>query len=228
MANKSTSFAESTVWKIINIAGISIMMNLTFILFCLPVVTIPAATCGLYSAIRFYIRGDGWFKGFIKGFTTNIWRMLIIGTVLMGIIVIMFNDLYTIITNYQSGDLTHLIISSIILAIPVMLLASIIVFNVYFPNTTINLLSDAATFCFMAPLQLLLTGVLMWAPVGLAFFKQTFGIIWEFALVFIAVYFAVIIFASTVFLKDSLISVLEGKRATGELPPKSIDDDNEM
>ena len=56
------------IGKAINYAGNTVMMNLLFLVACLPIVTIGQAWCGLLTAVRYQIRGDKWTAGFKKGF----------------------------------------------------------------------------------------------------------------------------------------------------------------
>ena len=51
---------ESKIMKLVNLAGTAIMVNLLFLLACIPVVTIGQAFSALLTAIRYQIRGDRW------------------------------------------------------------------------------------------------------------------------------------------------------------------------
>ena len=86
---------ESRVLKIVNFAGTIVMLNFVFLLACIPVVTIGPAFSGLYSGVRYMIRGDGPIKGFWEGFRTHFARMMIAGVVFTAItayFVIMINS----------------------------------------------------------------------------------------------------------------------------------------
>ena len=61
----------------LNKAGTAVMMNLMFLVSCLPIVTIGAAWSGLYGAVRYSIRGDSWFAGFKYGYKCHFFRNLI-------------------------------------------------------------------------------------------------------------------------------------------------------
>ena len=82
MDEKSVSF-----WKGVNLAGTAIMINLAFLICCLPVVTIGPAVCGMYAALRYVVRGDGWFTGFVAGIKKNFIRNALVGSVLLIMIV---------------------------------------------------------------------------------------------------------------------------------------------
>ncbi len=218
MAKQKYDFTESAVWKALQFAGNAIMLNVVFLAFCLPIVTIGPAFCGLYSGVRYYIRKDSWFKGFIEGFKTNVWRMMAIWVAAAAAILYLGNDVLTIAKNFKPEFLPSLIPISLITLLLMAFLASVIVYNVYFPRKTIDLLTEAASFTFKAFPALVLSAVLFWAPVAVLLVLM--GFIFEFVMVFIAVYFVVVAAFSTAMLKKPLIKVLEEKRASGELPPK--------
>ena len=60
MEEKQTIFQK--FMGVVNKIGSAIMLNLLFLVSCIPVVTIGNATAGLYSAVRFSIRGDSTFQ----------------------------------------------------------------------------------------------------------------------------------------------------------------------
>ena len=64
----------SKVLNLVNKIGTFILMNMMFLIGCLPIVTIGASWSGLYSAVRFTIRGEGWFAGYKEGFKTGLLR----------------------------------------------------------------------------------------------------------------------------------------------------------
>lgn len=79
--------------NVITLAGTAILMNLMFLIACIPIVTIGPAWCGLMSSVRYNIRGEGWFQGFKKGFCTRFWRSLIIWCLCLPLCLFFLNDL---------------------------------------------------------------------------------------------------------------------------------------
>ena len=105
MDEKSVSF-----WKGVNLAGTAMMINLAFLICCLPVVTIGPAVCGMYAALRYVVRGDGWFTGFVAGIKKNFIRNALVGSVLLIMIVVMAKDLDTALGVFLlSGEYEMLI-----------------------------------------------------------------------------------------------------------------------
>lgn len=211
---KNYNDGESGIWKVIGIAGNAIMMNLLFIVFCIPIVTIGPAICGLFSAVRFFIRGDSWISGFFKGFKTNIWRVLPVWLISLVAMVFVGNDVLITANNYDSKYLASLIISSVILLLVMMFVSAFLVYNVYFPGKMLDMLTEVSTFMFKVPLHVLVVTVVFWAPLGIALGLK--GVMFEFVLVFIALYFSVSAFLCTFILKKPLIKVLNAKKEAGE------------
>lgn len=86
---------------VITLAGTAILMNLMFLVAALPIVTIGPAWCGLMTSIRYNIRGDGWFAGFRKGFTTRFWRSLICWCLCLVVCLFFFVDFKLAVDTVQ-------------------------------------------------------------------------------------------------------------------------------
>ena len=94
---------ESTIEKInriITMAGTAVLMNLLFIVSCLPIVTIGQAWCALLNGLRYNIRGDSWFEGYKVGFKRRFWRGTISWCVMLAINSYFLLDLnHTVLNN---------------------------------------------------------------------------------------------------------------------------------
>lgn len=212
MINRETNYGESKFWKFVNLAGNAIGANLFFVLLCLPVVTIGPATSGLYSAIRYMIRRESWFKGFMEGFKKNFLRTMIAGIVLLGVMVYLLLEFNVAVTFFsQTGDYMPMITCAIPMLFPAMIAAALWPLNIYIPYGTMDWLKNAVNLIIKAPLMVLVSALLWWLPVFvlLYFFTLIFG----FIIMFFAVYFSLTVFVSTMLLKDGLIHQLQLYRA---------------
>lgn len=225
---KSTDFFDSPIWDFIEMAGKNIGINLLFVAACIPIVTIGPACCGLFSAIRYYVRKDSMFEGFKKGFTTNIWRMMIIW--IIGAVITLYFGLiiFDIAKHFKTEYLVDLIFPSLICAVCISFLTATVVYNVYFPRKMIDLLTESAAFVFRAPLQVFISGILFCAPIVAfgPFFDYLFDPL--IIVVVIAIYFVLVALGATILLKNPLIKVLNEKRASGEFPPLRKDEEEEL
>ncbi len=207
MIRKETNYSESKFWKLINLAGNAMGANMLFILCCLPVVTIGPATCGLYSAIRYMIRKEGWFQGFKEGFCKHFLRSMIAGILCVGMMAYLVMN-FNIAVNYytETGDFSAMITSAIPMLFPTLIAAALWPLNVYIPYGLQDWLKNAVNLILKAPLMVLASAILWWLPVFLIlyFLQYAFAVL----IVFIGVYFALTTFVSTMLLKNSLVQQL--------------------
>lgn len=198
---------ESKVMKIVNLAGTAVMLNLLFLLACVPVITIGPALCGLYSGVRYMIKGEGPVRGFWEGFKTNFLRMMFTGvifTAIIGYFVIMVNAAYN--TWLELGVFRDIVIYSIPAMVPLMLLSALVTLNIYIPYGLTDWLRNGVNLIFKAPIWMLLSAVLLIAPVACLLWASDIFILA--IIVFVGFWFAVAAFASTLLLKDSLVDML--------------------
>lgn len=198
--------------KIINLAGNAILMNLLFLVSCLPVVTIGQAVCALLSAIRYNIRGDKWFDGYKAGFKTRFWRGTIAWCALLLLNVHMLLDLHY---AYAMGYTAQMIASAFIFSLTAMVTTALLVLNVYIPTSVGNWINNAVGMVFKAPLHLFGAAALFWLPVLLVLLW--FTVFYYGALVILALYFTLAALGSTMLLKDTLLQYLLAARADGTL-----------
>lgn len=198
-------FRDTKFWKLYTLAGNGIMVNLMFLICSIPIVTMGPAWCGLFSSMRFAIRGDGWPNGFKEGLCTRFWRMLVAWVICLGVIIYMAVNIVTMLFYKNDGYIPMLIAYSLFLLLAMMITASLIVLNVYIPTSVVQWLKNAMTLTFTSPIQTAVVGVLMWVPfaVILIFDISTFYVL----MIFIAMYFTCVVFAATILLKDPLISI---------------------
>ncbi len=199
---------DTKLWKFITLAGNAIGLNMFFVLACLPVVTMGPALCGLFSGVRFMIRGDGWFAGFKEGFRKHFWRAAIAGILCVAAFVFLVINLNVAISYCMETGVFTPIVTYAIPFIPVlMLFGGLWPLNIYIDYKTTDWLKNAVNMCFRAPLQALATGALLMLPAALIIYWTT--IAFYGLLVIIGIYFALAVFVATILLKDVLISFLQ-------------------
>lgn len=198
--------------KVLSIAGNAIMMNLLFLVSCIPVVTIGPAICALLSAVRYNIRGDRWFDGYKAGFKTRFWRSLLSWCVLLPLNLHMLLDVRY---DYAEGYIGPLVAAGIVFVLTAMVTTALLVLNVYIPTKVGTWINNATNMVIKAPLRLLGASVLFVLPVLLALIW--FDVFYYTALVFFAVYFPLAALFGTMLLKDMLLDYLIAARADGSL-----------
>ena len=202
---KNKDFTQTNFWKVYTLAGNSIMVNLMFLICSIPIVTMGPSWCGLFTALRFAIRGDGWASGFKEGLCTRFWRMMIAWIVALLVIVYMSFNIITMLYYKSDGYLPMLITYFLFLLLAMMFTASLIVLNVYIPTSVFQWLKNAVTLTFTSPIQTAIVGALMWIPfmVLLILNISTVYVL----IIFIAIYFTVVVLIAILLLKKPLIRI---------------------
>ena len=202
--------------KILTFTSSAITMNMLFLLCCIPIVTIGQAWCGLYSGVRYMIRGDGWFTGFKEGFKTRFLR----GTVawLLCLLVDAYLGVNVFFTAYYqwNGNVIALIIQCVFFLIALMFTVALIPLNVYIPTGKMQWITNAITLTFTSPLQLALVAILMWIPIGVVLLILWKGVFLIFLVVFMIVYFVLAVLIGTIAMKEPLIRIKNEMEALEE------------
>ena len=190
------------------------MINLAFLICCLPVVTIGPAVCGMYAALRYVVRGDGWFTGFVAGIKKNFIRNALVSSLLLIMIVDMAINFNHALGFYlESSDYTMLIIYSVGLLPLLMVFSALWPLNVFIPyESGSDWLKDCFKLLVKAPIQLILVSALMILPVALVLYIPDIGFMM--LIVFLGIYYALIGFASILLLKKPLEDRLGEYRET--------------
>lgn len=202
---------DTKFWEIYTLAGNGIMVNLMFLICSLPLVTIGASWCGLYSSLRFAIRGERWASGFKEGLCTRFWRMTIAWVVLLIPIIDRIAAVLGIVAAIEAGTTTlngalpMLIANSVFLLFLIMYVAALILLNVYIPTSVTQWLKNGVTLIFRNPLALIVVAVLMWLPLATVFL---FGLgSFLLIMIYVALYFIVVVFVATMLMRNTLVRI---------------------
>jgi len=208
---------ESKFMKLYNLAGNAIMINLFFLICSVPIVTMGASWCGIFSAVRYAIRQDGWASGFKEGLCRRFLRMTVAWVVCLIVDVYMILNLWTMFYYKVDGWVVQAVFHSIFLLIALMLTASLMILNVYIPTSVVQWLKNAITLTFTSPIRMAIFALLMWLPVVVfvAFGFESFYLIMLFA----AVYFSFIGLVGSVLLTKPLVKIKKEMSAMGALTP---------
>ena len=203
----------SKVMKIINKVGNAILLNVVFLLTCLPIITIGPAWCGLLSAVRYEVRGDRWFEGFKVGVRTRFLRSMIAGILGYAATLYFANNAAAAVHALMDGmgGWASTVITFMMLLMTTLVLAAALATNVYF-DRPVNVWTEYAVLLIQkAPLQVFASAALMWLPIGLAIFD--FALLVMLFIAFLAVYFTMAGLMMTGLMKGGLLQVLYEDRA---------------
>lgn len=227
--SQNINYSTGPKWKsLFTIAGNAIMMNLAFIIACIPVVTIGQAWCGLFSAVRFTVRGDKWWPGFKTGFKTRFlrgtigWLICIAAVAYLGV-----NTVFNIYYQWQGNEVSC-VIQALCFLICMMLTVALIALNVYIPTGKMQWIRNAITLVVKFPVHTAIAAVLMFLPiVGVVLMLYDTFFFFVLALGFVGVYFSLAVLFSTVALKDPLIHIKLEMEAMEEEEESEEDEDEE-
>ena len=204
------------IGRIITKIGNYLLMNIAFLVGCLPIVTIGQSWCALMSAVRYQIRGDNWWDGFKFGFKTRFARVTIAWCIHLALLVVAFMDISLYIEYRMTG---RIIASGIMFALVAMSMVAFMSLNVYIPTSTENWIRNSVGMIFKAPLQLLLSAAAFFGPLWLSYADSLLGLglFYPCIMIFIAIYFVLITLGATILLKGTLIDYLLDARIDGTL-----------
>lgn len=193
---------SSKLLTAVNAAGEAVLMNLAFLVCCIPVVTIGQAWGALYGAIRSRARGDGWFSGFRAGLCAHFLRGVIGWTVSLALAAYLGFSAYSILFYRQSGFLPPFLVSAVLFLAVILWQTAAAALNARVDGGVGDWMAAARRLCLRAPLQVLGAAVLMWLPVALALFWTDLA--FHALLIFLAVYFTLAALAALLLLKSAL------------------------
>lgn len=172
---------DTRVYRWAQVATDFFLLNLMWLLACLPVVTAPPATAAMFGVVRDWTRGKeaGVFGAFVLRFRQNFWQSLVMGLLWALFGGALFLDF--LVANQLSGGAQVVMRSLLVLATILYALASIFLFPVIvhydtrwtavpknalllsigrLPTTLLCLLAVVAmaTLTFVVPVLILITG----------------------------------------------------------------------
>lgn len=189
---------DSKLMQVLNFIGDLILLNMLYLLCCLPIFTIGAAQAGLYTACKVLMDKEddsspyeAFFKGFKTGFGTV---TLAWGIVTLVLIVVV----YFVITAILLGAPAWLAgIAALIIAF---FQALIPAFHARFSCKWWQLIRNSWFLLFAHPLRSIGVTLLLWMPVISLYFINLWGNI-GISIVWLTLYYSTACCFATVFLK---------------------------
>lgn len=146
-----------------------LILNLLFILCCIPLVTIGAAQAGLYSGIRQMMNKEddnSCIKAFFKGFANGFGKITLVHTLFLIVMGLMALVLYNVLV-YENGSFTFPAwMCILVLAVCALFYSMLAPFHANFGCTAWQLLRNMYFVVMAYILRALLVTVLVWLPVA--------------------------------------------------------------
>ena len=206
-----------------------ILLNLAFVICCLPIVTIGASCAGLFTGIRVFLDKEddsSPLKAFFKGFISGIGTVTIVGVILMALIL---GNLYLLLNllalYWAGGSIIPLILCVISLSIFLMLFAVLGPFHATFGCTVGQLFRNVFYVAIGNAPRVLVVTALMLLPFILFF--TNFSIFMGSMVVMLAIYFSISYFLSFHLLKKPFDQVKELFYAAQEAAKEETEGEDE-
>lgn len=183
---------ENKFMQVLMIIGDLIILNVLFILCCLPIVTIGAAQAGLYSGLRVLTNKEddsscaaAFFKGFRSGFGT----ITIAFTIMLVLILLVgYSAASVVFFDMQGAKHAPVVLSVIALCICAVFQSLLCIFHSRFSCTVFQLIRNIWLIFLAHPLRSILLAVLTWSPVLI--FLVNLGVFMSMTPIFLALYFS--------------------------------------
>lgn len=160
---------ESKVNQILLTLADLIILNVMYILCCIPVVTISAAQAGLYTGTRVLLDKDddrSVFKSFFRGFADGFMKSSIAGTILLALFLLVVYIFANTLALYWAGKSIVPVIVSAIAGVLIYCAHSILgPFHASFGCTVVQLIRNSFMVFIAYPLRSLAVGILTALPV---------------------------------------------------------------
>ncbi|MEG0552852.1 MAG: DUF624 domain-containing protein [Carnobacterium sp.] len=156
-------------------------LNLVFILFSIPLVTVIPSLVALFEVIRSWEKGNKKtpvFKTFLYEFRKNFWRSYQVGLPLLFISVVLIVDIYYttgqtsggfLILRYAIYTLTVLFSITALYSLPIFVQYKLPVYKVYFLALTIGLTQPFATLSMLLTVAVVIGVNVFWPALSFFF-----------------------------------------------------------
>lgn len=170
----------------------AVVLNLMFLLFSLPVLTMGASLTALYAGLRAMVKKEPCFRAFLKAFCSGFGRATLVWIVLLPLNALLLFNTVSIIYYFQPAALPALILSVIFSLLLLGITTTVFLFYSRFEATVLQLLRHGGVLYLSYPLRGTLIALLTWAPVSMFFFPAATAVLLPLLPVFLFFYFSVV------------------------------------
>lgn len=194
---------ESKFGQMMSFVADLFVLNILFLICCLPIVTIGAAQAGLYNAVqplRDPEDGRSCYKLFFKGFASGFWRITLVWCVFLVLIVMTLLTAKFSFENAHLGQLIHWGIPLAMLILTMLIQSLTTIFHSKFSCTPFQLFRNSVILMITNPFHSIGVAVLVWLP--LIIFELWVNTFVDLIPIFVSVYYTIaFLFSSTIMKK---------------------------
>lgn len=187
-----------------------IIVNILFLLCCVPIITIGPALSGLYASMRQLANKEddnsnvkAFFKGFVNGFS----QICVANLIMMVIEGILAYTILMCLSYADTGVFMHWLYPTII-AVPVLIFHSLIpAFHSQFSCTFSQLFRNVWILMLTHPLHALISAILFWIPLVLFIFALALFI--RATMILLTLYFSLSAYAIVLLFRKSFKKLID-------------------
>jgi len=183
---------DSKLMQVFGFVADLFIVNVVFLLCCLPIVTIGAAQAGLYNAMRVkqdLNNGRSVVKVFFEGFKDGFGTITLTSTLFLVFDVAALYTLLMAFSYRDTGLFIHWAFPAVILALSLVLHSLLPAFHSRFGCRPFALIRNCGLLLFTHPVRAVAVTVLTWLPIGLFFLTPNLWL--QLGALFITVYYSV-------------------------------------
>ena len=213
---------ESKVSQVLMFVADLAILNLCFILCCIPVFTIGAAQAALYTGVRILVDPENdespvkhFFKAFVTGFKTITlsWGAAALGVLFTGVTMY----LVSLLGMNMNGTKVPFWMSVVAFGVFVLWSSQIPLFHSRFTCSVKQLWRNSMILLILHPLRSVLAAALIWGPVAIIVFDKTGQIAMRSSIAFFLLYYAVTFMVNFYIMKKPFNKFIqEANGETGE------------
>ena len=160
------------------------VLNVLFLVFSLPGITVGAALTALCSGQRALIKKEPCFRAFFHAFRTGFWRSTAAWLILLPIDALLVFHTVSLLPYWSEGALLQLIFAGLLALLALSITSTVFVFYSRFEGKLLQLLRYGAEVTLSNPIRAALIAILFTLPFALAFFVTSIflalGVLWPF------------------------------------------------
>lgn len=200
----------------------TMILNILFLLCCVPVVTIGAALTALNSASRARMNDEPCYRAFFRGLRTGFVRSTLAWIILCPVLVFLVQVSYTIFVLKTKGYIPAFLCSLLGLLIVMSIAAMVFQFYSRFECRLFQLLKNSTFMVIAHPLRSTVAGILTWLPVVMFFMDTDYFIM--LTVIWVFLYFGTASLVSVWLMKKPFASLERRAAEVAEEQPAELEE----
>lgn len=207
---KNIFYYDSKIMQLLGYVADLFILNVIFLICCLPVITIGPAQAGLFTAmdvLRDPMDDSPCVRAFFKGFKSGFGKISLVSTFFLLMDILLLYTLMVTWSYQDTGRYLHWGIPGVVLIVCMLIQALLPVFHARFNCGPVQLVRNGLVLLVMYPLRSVVIGILIWAP--LALFLLATNTFANLGALFITVYYSVAYLLAAYMLKKPFGKLIE-------------------